>query len=153
GYFAQIDADVENQAKQTDLATGKREGWITEQKTKTENALTDSLAKPTDDAGSFGGAGAGVKDADIADKIRDIVSLESVEGPFRTETNPQVVNQIKILAKSPRAAEAELYANMVGVAFLDYYTNRSEGAVNARIELLKEKLNTARTQYDRARDS
>ena len=157
GYFAQIDADVTSQAEQAiksgDLLPTKQTQWVQEQKKKAQDTLTDSLAKANDDAGTFAAGGIAGLDSDISKRLRKIVSFESVEGPFSTDQNPQVVNQIRIVAKSPRAAEADLYANMVSVAFLDFYTNRSAGSVTARIELLQEKLASARKTYDVAREA
>ena len=42
---------------------------------------------------------------------------------------------------------------MVGVAFLDDYTNKSSGAGNARLELIRDKLATAQKLYDVARNA
>lgn len=154
GYFASIDKEIEAQAKEavgrdavTEDAAPK---LIKENKARSRQIVVDALAKVHDELGGFAQVGIGLPEGDIVQTIRENMTFETVAGPMSNDNSPQIVNQIKITATGKRKAEAELYANMVCVAFLNYFPQISANKRNAQIEQLTELRHTAKQVLDKA---
>ena len=155
GYFAPIDSDLETQARKLvqtgELTEGGGKDWLTAQKITARARFVSGLTQGRDNQGDFGAGGVPLSDKEIAARIRENMSFDTVAGPLSTDTNPQIVNQIKITARFGREAEANLYTNLLCVAFIDFYTNKSAGASNAQIASLRQKKEEANRLLQKAR--
>lgn len=157
GYFAPGDADLEAQARKLvqsgELAEKDAARWLTSQKIAARTRLVSTLAQGRDSQGDFAGGGLPLTDNEIAFGIRENMAFDTVAGPLSTDTNPQIVNQIKVTSKFGREAEANLYANLLCVAFIDFYTTKSAGATNAQIASLRQKKEEANRLLQQARQA
>ena len=155
GYFAPLDTLIQGQAKvlveKGELVAGQADKWISKNQEAEREKIVGLLARGRDGSGEFAAAGVKLTEGQIADQIRQNMTFETVQGPLSTDTAPQISNQIRVAAKFEREAEADLYVNLLCVEFLDFYTNERATAVNARIGLLKEKLNQANARLAAAR--
>ena len=155
GYFAPIDSDLEAQARKLkeagELNTADTKKWLTAQKITARARFVANLTQGRDGQGDFAAGGVPLSDNQIAARIRENMAFDTVAGPLSTDTNPQIVNQIKVTGRFGREAEANLYANLLCVAFIDFYTNKSAGASNAQIASLRQKKEEANRLLQQAR--
>jgi capsular exopolysaccharide synthesis family protein len=157
GYFAAYDDEIESMARQLEdkkeLPSSQAAAWIKERKEDGRRRIVGQLAKGRDDSGPFAAAGVKLSDAQIMERIRKHMAFDTVAGPLSTDATPQIVNQIQVTAKFDREAEANLYANLICVAFMDFYTNQKSSVNNARIALLRDQLAQAERRLARARQA
>jgi capsular exopolysaccharide synthesis family protein len=155
GYFAPVDSDIAAQAArlvaQQELSPGDADRWKRKNRKSARTRIAESFAKGADEGGAFAAGGVTLTPQEIAERIREYMSFDTVTSPLSTENNPQIVNQIRVSGIFERAAEAELYANMLCVAFMDFYASKSAGATNAQIALLAEKRKEANERLQKAR--
>lgn len=155
GYFASWDDQDEQQAQRLvrlgELTQAQARQQIARAKAETRKRLVDEWAKARDDLGAFAPTGVTQSDLEIAANIRKKMFFESIADPLSTENNPQVVNLVKIRSQFEREAEATLYTNMMVIAFVDYFTNKSAGAAVARIQQLEDKLEQAKRELRESR--
>ena len=100
GYFAPIDSDLEAQARKLnqagELNTADAKKWLTAQKIAARARFVASLTQGRDAQGDFAAGGVSLSDKEIAARIRENMAFDTVAGPLSTDTNPQIVNQIKV---------------------------------------------------------
>jgi capsular exopolysaccharide synthesis family protein len=159
GLFSQYDAELERQAEAAVRAGAASRNdaarSVRSEKEKLRKAIVDRLARVRDDAGPF--AAEGVRKpldqiiADIQDPKR--ISFETIAGPLDRENAPEIVNLIQVRATFNRDAAARLYANMICVAFIDFYESGNETSIAAQIEKLKEMQRRAEEDLAQARQS
>jgi capsular exopolysaccharide synthesis family protein len=159
GLFSQYDAELERQAEAAVRAGAASRSdaarSVRSEKDKLRKAIVDRLARVRDEDGPF--AAEGVRKpldriiADIQDPKR--ISFETIAGPLDRENAPEIVNLIQVRATFNRDAAARLYANMICVAFIDFYESGNETSIAAQIEKLKEMQRRAEEDLAQARRS
>lgn len=157
GFFAPSDADIESQAVRLvaakELTAAQADQWVATNKKMLRERTVATLTQARDELGPFAAGGVKLSDDEIIERIREYMSFDTVNGPLSTENTTQVVNQIKVSGTFERAAEADLYVNLICVAFIDFYTNQAAGAANARIALLKASQAQWNQKLQRARNA
>ena len=155
GFFASIDTNIEEQAAKLEadgsLSAATVPKWIKDNRKAARDRQAGLLAKGHDDGGAFAAGGVKLSEGETADRIRQHLVFDTVLGPLSTDTNTQIVNQINVTGKFEREAEANLYVNLVCIAFIDYYSNQRSSQINARIALLKAKLAETTAHLAKAR--
>lgn len=155
GYFAPAFAMVESQAKQRvaegDLLPSEAAKWKKDSKKRIKQQQVDSFARARDARGAFASGGMTQPEDEIVAQIRKHMAFDTVSGPLSTAENQQIVNQIRIAGAFDRGAEAELYVNLVCIAFIDFYLGKSDSVLNARIERLNVRQREAKELLDKSR--
>jgi|GEM_PF-1391968 capsular exopolysaccharide synthesis family protein len=155
GYFASVFSDIDSQAEQRvadkKILPAEEAEWKQKAREEARKQIVASFATSKDEQGPFASGGVTLSDDAIADVIRTKMRFETVNGPLSSDSAPQIVNQIRITATFERAAEAELYVNCLCIAFLDFYSTKSVGMLNAKIAQIEEKREKARKERDKAR--
>ncbi|MDX1931304.1 MAG: polysaccharide biosynthesis tyrosine autokinase [Capsulimonadales bacterium] len=154
GYFAQTDSEADSLVKRAvalkEIRAAEAPAIRERRKRESRERIVASLVEARDSLGSFKEGGIELSPTAITDVIREKMSFDVVAGPLDTENNRQIVNQVRISGRFEREAEANLYVNMLCVAFIDFYISRSAGTANARLALTQEKLREARRQLEEA---
>jgi len=157
GFFASYESDVEGQGaalvKRGELTPDKLPAYIKNGKNTVRNKTVQALAYGRDDDGQFAANGLGAPNKAILNHIRETMTFNPVASPLGSaEEKTEYINQVEIKARGEREAETKLYANIMCVAFMDYYTSKSAGAQAAKTSLLEKQLESAKTDLQKARD-
>lgn len=150
GVYSQQDAL--NRKRLTVLTKGKMAKAEIEKKiAESHKAAADQLARAVDARGPFAPTGLTAASAgELVEQIRTRLRFEPVPGTLSTEQNPSLANLIHVLATHEREAGARLFANMVCVAFIDYYTEQSRNSIETQRRDLEEKRDLAKSKYQAA---
>lgn len=149
-FFAPLDTKVQDEVDQL-IATGEippqeRAAQIAQNQDAIRQAQAALLAAPRDRQGTFEPEGVKTDPAEIADVLRQQVDVIPVASLLTTENQPQYDNQIQLLGRFGRAAEATLYLNMLCVAFVNDYSIGSQASGKIRIADLTRKKEEAERQ-------
>jgi capsular exopolysaccharide synthesis family protein len=155
GNFAELDQSVERY-----ITDRRKSGELTEADAIRTRAamgqsgrarLIDTYASGRDKSGSFGTDALKESQAVILENIREKMEFSPVPSPLSTENTPLYLNQVRISAEFDREAEAQLYANTVLLAFLDYYTRFSTNDSVTKLKKLQETKRSIETELAIAR--
>ncbi len=109
----------------------------------------DALSQARDDKGSLWMEG--IRDKEKLNKLlRDNLTFEPVEGPLSTENTRDITSVINIQATDGREAGAELLANMVCVALIDYHIEKGKESFGAQKKQLTAKRQDQQKKLDQA---
>ena len=156
GYFAQGDAVIRNR-----MERAVEEGRMTEaearQQTKRQTQelhrqTAERLARARDGRGAFAEEGIRAPYSEVARDIRERVTFDPVAGPLSTKKDRALVNLVQVSVVHSREATAKLYANMICVAFMQFYTDQSRTNSGAQRLRLEGQRNRTQNQLNAARN-
>lgn len=155
GFFGQQDAVYRGQdtavAKQYNLSLSVAQQSLQKSIQKYHRYYAEGLAKASDERGAYAPGGIRSSAEETTSLIRQSLMFEPVNGPLANDKDASLVNLILVRSNHNREAAAELYANMICVAFVDFYTAQSRTAIHAQRKDLENKLNGAEGKLKEAR--
>jgi capsular exopolysaccharide synthesis family protein len=157
GFFARRDAPIRDevlrQAKEQGLSEVAARQQAEKLVAQSRQAYVNSLAKAEDAHGAWAPLGLNRPLEDLARDMKERLRFEPVSGPLATLEDPNIVNLIRVSATHDREAAAKLYANLICVAFMDFYTDQSRNQIELQRNQLARKSDLAREQLLKAQES